>query len=264
MNVKAVVKVMNFHALLRVDASRRQAERYSAMEEELQAMMRIVLLNRNFRLDKKVQLPDPNLPVLRIFLGSDFGFCGGVNASVSSVLGKDSNSEQIIVGKKLRKSPNASLVITQEAFQNEFEQIQVYLERAVRERCWSGVELVYNHFYNLSSIKQITKRIYPLEALSEEQSITSNDDFLVEGNATKLLDEMTISYLIYEMRIAAASAFASENITRQNATTESMKKLDELEVEAVRKDRKEKNQKTFQKTIDSFVKQKSLQNAEKS
>lgn len=259
MNVKAVVKVMNFHALLRVDASRRQAERYSAMEEELETMMRIVMLNRNFRLDKKIQLPDPNLPVLRIYLGSDYGFCGGVNSSVSSAVTKDTNVEQIIVGKKLRKPPEASLVITQESLQDEFEKIQEYLEKAVRQRCWSGVELVYNHFYNLSSIKQIVKRIYPLDELAEMTA--SNDDFMVEGDTASLLEDMLISYLVYEVRIAASSAFASENITRQNATTESMKKLDEIEAETVRKERKDKNQKTFQKTIDSFVKQKSLQGA---
>ena len=39
MNVKAVVKVMNFHALLRVEASGQQALMYSTMEEELSAMI---------------------------------------------------------------------------------------------------------------------------------------------------------------------------------------------------------------------------------
>src|SRR5699024_5379187 len=71
MNVKAVVKVMNFHALLRVEASRKQAERYQAMESELENMMRIVMNNRNLRLDKRIALPDPALPALRIYLGSD-------------------------------------------------------------------------------------------------------------------------------------------------------------------------------------------------
>ena len=86
MNVKAVVKVMNFHSLLRVEASRRQAEKLSAMEEELSAMMRIVLTNRNLRLDKRIRMPNPELPVLRIYMGSDLGFCGSVNASVLSEL----------------------------------------------------------------------------------------------------------------------------------------------------------------------------------
>ena len=65
MNVKAVVKVMNFHALLRVDASRRRAEKYEAMKDELESMMQIILNNRNLRLDKHIRLPDPSLPVLR-------------------------------------------------------------------------------------------------------------------------------------------------------------------------------------------------------
>ena len=79
MNVKAVVKVMNFHALLRVEASGQQALKYSTMEEELSDMMRILQNNQNLRLDKRIRLPDEGLPVLRIYLGSDLGFCGSVN-----------------------------------------------------------------------------------------------------------------------------------------------------------------------------------------
>ena len=75
MNVKAVVKVMNFHALLRVEASGRQAVKYNTMEEELSAMMSILQNNQNLRLDKRIHLPDMSLPVLRIYLGSDLGFC---------------------------------------------------------------------------------------------------------------------------------------------------------------------------------------------
>ncbi len=257
MNVKAVVKVMNFHALLRVDASRRQSEKYSTMQDELRSMMRIVLGNRNLVLDKSLKLPDPNLPVLRIYLGSDLGFCGSINTSVSGVLAKDGHSEKIVVGKKVRNVKNCSLYLTQEELTHNFAQVEAYLERAVRERPWSGVELVYNHFYNLSSIKQIEQRIFPLEG---ESAVGQDDqaDFYIEGTPAKLLEDMILAYLVYEVRIAMASAFASENITRQNATTESLKKLDEMEEIAVRQERKLKNQKGFQKTIDSFIKQKSL------
>lgn len=257
MNVKAVVKVMNFHALLRVDASRRRAEKLAAMEEELAAMMRIVFYNRNLRLDKRIRLPDPNLPPLRIYLGADLGFCGGVNASVSSVLSQDGDGEKVVVGKKLRCPNEVSLFVTREEYESDPERVYQYLERAVKERCWSAVELVYNHYYNMSQIKQITRRIYPMEAQPEELE-NQWDDFVVEGDAESLLDDMTISFLVYELQIAAASAYASENIMRQNATMESLKKLDELEEEELRQTRKEKNQQAFQKTIDSYVKQKSI------
>ena len=259
MNVKAVVKVMNFHALLRVENSGRQALMYSTMEDELSAMMQILQSNRNLRLDKNIRLPDPNLPVLRIYLGSDLGFCGSVNTSVSSVLQHDAAGEKIVIGKKLRRSSEVSLYLSQEEYHQNFEKVRTYLERAVRERCWSAVEIVYNHYHNVSSVKQEVKRIYPLEVRQKPIDLSHEwDDFEIEGDAQELLEDMMISCLVYEVRIAAASAYAAENIMRQNATSESLKKLDELETEAVRAERKERNQASFRKTIDSFIKQKSL------
>lgn len=261
MNVKAVVKVMNFHALLRVDASGQQALMYSTMEEELSAMMQILQSNRNLRLDKHIRLPDKSLPVLRIYLGSDLGFCGSVNTSVSSVLQHDdAQTEKIVIGRKLRRPAQVSLYLSQDEYQQNFGKVRDYLEQAVRQRRWSAVEVVYNHYYNVTSVKQETKRIYPLAAPQEDAAALNEwDDFEIEGDAQRLLEDMTISCLVYEVRIAAASAYASENIMRQNATSESLKKLDEIEAETARVQRKEKNQTSFRKTIDSFIKQKSLQ-----
>lgn len=259
MNVKAVVKVMNFHALLRVENSGRQALMYSTMEDELSSMMQILQSNRNLRLDKTIRLPDPGLPPLRIYLGSDLGFCGSVNTSVSTVLQHDTAGEKIVIGKRLRRPAEVSLYLTQEEYRQNFDKVRAYLERAVRERCWSAVEIVYNHYYNVSCVKQEVKRIYPLAAKPEEPAVNEWDDFEINGDAQRMLEDMTVSCLIYEVRIAAASAYASENIMRQNATSESLKKLDEMEAEAARVERKEKNQKAFQKTIDSFIKQKSLE-----
>ncbi len=258
MNVKAVVKVMNFHALLRVESSGRQALMYSAMEDELSAMMRIIQGNRNLRLDKLIRLPKPDQPVLRIYLGSDLGFCGSVNTSVSSVMQRDGETEKVVIGKKLRKPAQVSLVLTREELETDFERVREYLVRAVRKCPWSAVELVYNHYYNVSSIKQVVKRIYPLELQAEDGIANEWDDFEIEGDVEKLLEDMTISCLVYEVRIALASAYAAENIMRQNATTESLKKLDEIETEEQRVERTERTQAAFRKTIDSFVKQKSL------
>lgn len=114
MNVKAVVKVMNFHALLRVEASSKRALMYQTMEEELAAMMQIIQSNRNLRLDKCIKLPDPGLPVLRIYLGSDLGFCGSVNTYVSTTMQKDTRTEKIVIGRKLRRPAEVSLFLTQE------------------------------------------------------------------------------------------------------------------------------------------------------
>ncbi len=258
MNVKAVVKVMNFHALLRVEASGSLAMKYQTMEDELSTMMGIIQSNRNLQLDKKIKLPDPSLPVLRIYLGSDLGFCGNVNTSVNSVRQKDTTGEQIVVGKKLRRGGEVSLVLNREEVDDRFPELRSYLERAVRERCWSAVEIVYNHYYNVSSVKQEVKRIYPREIKRSQTLANEWDDFEIECDADKLLQDMMLSCMVYELRIAIASAYAAENIMRQNATSDSLKKLEEKEDEDLRQARKEKSQQSFRKTIDSFVKQKSL------
>ncbi len=264
MNVEAVVKVMNFHALLRVENSGRKAMMYSTMGEELEAMMQIIQNNRNLRLDKLIKLPDPKLPVLRIYIGSDLGFCGSVNTSVSTVMNRDEDTEKVVIGRKLRKPKDVSLFLPREEYEQNFGKIREYLERAVHKRPWSAVELVYNHYYNVSNVSQVTKRIYPIDFDNDVELENAWDDFEIEGDPEQLLKDMTISCLVYEVHVAAASAYAAENIMRQNATTESLKKLGEMAEEETRLVRKEKNQASFRKTIDSFVKQKSLKsNAQK-
>ena len=50
--------------------------------------------------------------------------------------------------------------------------------------------------------------------------------------------------------------FASENIMRQNATTECLKKIDEWQEEELRELRKFLKQKTFKKVLDGYLKTK--------
>ncbi len=261
MNVKAVVKVMNFHSLLRVESARRAAEKYGTMEDELESMIGIILNNKNLQLDKKILLPKSDLPELNIYLGSDFGFCGSVNSAVSSTLITDSG-EKIIIGKKLRKQPEAMVIISQEELDTKFEVISEYLSKAVRERKWSKVNLIYNHYYNLSSIKLVNRCIYPLTTQDKtkvkDKKASEWDDFSIEGDPRELIEDMLVSYLIYEVKIAASSAYASENIMRQNATSESLKKMEEIEEEELRVERKERNAASFKKTVDSYVRQKAL------
>ena len=191
MYVYAVVKVLIFLALLRVEASGQQALKYSTMEEELSDMMRILQNNQNLRLDKRIRLPDEGLPVLRIYLGSDLGFCGSVNTSVSSVLQHDGpDTEKIVIGRKLRRPAEVSVFLTQEEYRENFGVLRTYLERAVRQRPWSAVELVYNHYYNVTSVKQEIKRIYPLAEPEEVVDANAWDDFEIEGDAQELLEDM--------------------------------------------------------------------------
>ena len=260
MKIKAVVKVMNFHSLLRVDASRKKAEHYSSMQAELVQMMRIIVNNRNLKLDKLIKDPDPSLPVLRFYIGSDYGFCGNVNTSVASMMNDGVNQEMVVIGKKLRKSGDASLRLLQEEVVERFEEIKEYLEKAVKERKWSAIEIAYNRYYNSGLIKPEIDRVYPLDLADDGTTDKAAllADFMIEGDPKELLQGMMISYLQYELKIALASAYASENLMRQNSTSESLKKIDEMEEEELKNERKERNAAAFRKTTDSYVKQKAL------
>lgn len=263
MKIKAVVKVMNFHSLLRVDNSRKRAEHYEAMQSELVEMMRIIVNNRNLRLDKLIRKPDPDLPILRFYIGSDFGFCGNVNSSVTSMMNNEENEdnevESIVIGKKL-KNKDAVLHIQQEEFADRLGEIKEYLVRSVKENAWSAIEIGYNRYYNSGLIKPQIDRIFPLD-LTDDGSTNEAAllaDFMIEGDPKELLQGMMISYLEYELKIAMASSYASENLMRQNSTSESLKKIDEIEEEELKEERKERNAEAFKKTVDSFVKQKAL------
>ena len=65
---------------------------------------------------------------------------------------------------------------------------------------------------------------------------------------------MVVLYMKYSMEIAAAASYASENIQRQNVTTESLNKLDERdEIKAMEQRRKNKD-KQFAKVLDNYTK----------
>ena len=78
-------------------------------------------------------------------------------------------------------------------------------------------------------------------------------DFAVEGDIHELLVSLVTTYAFYEVRLATISSFAAENIMRQNATSESLKKIDEIEQETRRVARKVKLQKSFRKVLSDYV-----------
>ena len=79
----------------------------------------------------------------------------------------------------------------------------------------------------------------------------------MEGSdVNELMEELLITYLNYEVKSAAVNAFAAENILRQSATNESMKKVEEMEAQERWVQRKKANEAAARKVIDSYTKTK--------
>ena len=126
MGVRNVVKVMNFHSLLRVDKARRKAAMYFDTEAELFKVIRKILYNRNIILDKKAISPKANAPVLNIYIGNDLGFCGDFNFAINKEVRND-YEYKILIGKKIHTREDEDKVIlhiTKDEFFDSFKKVE--------------------------------------------------------------------------------------------------------------------------------------------
>lgn len=262
-NAKTIVRVMNFHSLIRVDAARKKAEKYLLLEKEASDIIDMIVNNRNFILDKKIWEIDKEAPPLNIYFGSDYGFCGSINFQVNQTLDKDETADKILIGKKIRTNHSGVILkIAREDFITKYREIEQLLSDSIRSRKHSEINLIYNHFYNTSNIQLRVKRIFPFDIGASGKG-KYKEDFFVEGDANTILVNLVLSYLNYEIKIADVNSYASENIMRQNSTLESLKKIDER-YEMYRMElRKIKLKKEFDKVMESYIKKKGIRCTEK-
>ena len=103
MSVRNVVKVMNFHALLRVNNARKKVERAFSYERELKYVIASIVKNRIFKQDNLSLEFSKNEKELNIYIGSDLGFCSSFNADVTSFIKEDSDENDKIIDIKIRE-----------------------------------------------------------------------------------------------------------------------------------------------------------------
>ena len=80
------------------------------------------------------------------------------------------------------------------------------------------------------------------------------EDFAYEGDIEKILTNLVILYFKYQLAIAVEVSSAALNITRQNATSESLKKIDEREEAFKMSQLRENKDKEFNKVLDNYTK----------
>ena len=269
MSIRNIVKVMNFHALIRVDNAKRKADKYRMMEEQLYRMMDVIMNNRNLILDKKVMEPNPNAPEIQIYIGSDFGFCSNYNSQMNERLNRaGADAEKILIGRKLISHEDQKIAIRTTAgdLERNLPEIRQFLETRIRERSCSKISIIYNHYENTTTIYAKNLTVYPVtrreesdqktDGTQKNNSLDYTGDFAVEGDINQLMMQLISSYLNNELLLALVNSRAAENILRQNATTDSLKKIDEMEEERVMEERREIRGKEFQKVVDNYVKKK--------
>lgn len=257
MNVKNVVKVMNFHALVRVDASKRRAVKYQMLDQELLDMLDQIMNNRNLVLDKSILKPDPSRPSLTFYIGSDFGFCSNYNSMINNAI-KEDPGMKVLVGKKLRGTGGDVLKrYLRDEFEEGLWEVEELLRSAVVDGAYSSIHVVYHRYINTTESRFEKVQLYPVDVPRKQEKGFYKEDFIIEGDLSNMLQELLLTYIVYELELASISGYATENIMRQNTTQESLDKIAEREEEALMASRRERREEEFKKVIESYSKMKS-------
>ena len=252
MKIKNVVKVMNFHALLRMDNALKQAEKYRNVGEEVTEILRRIMYNKNLILDKKILAPDKSKPKLNIYIANDFGFCGNFNAEVSRQIRRDTDSAKIIIGKKIIYNDDKTLLkIDKEDFFKRFMEIERCIDEALHGENYSEMNVYYNHYHSLSSFEFVKIPLYPIEFKGEYYE---GEDFVIETDINKFISSLMTFYICYQLRMCESISYAAENVLRGQITSSALDKIREKEEELRHDAIKKKKEINILKSVENFKK----------
>lgn len=254
-SVKNIVKVMNFHSLIRVDKAKKKAAKFFEVENDLSRILAALVNNINLRLDKKLFIENPNGIVLNVYIGNDMGFCGNFNHSIQSAISQDKDAYKIVIGKKMShiKDPKILLKINKEDFQNEYAKISAIISEYIKEKKVKEINVISNYYHSVSDIAFERKRLFPVDINTTNIDASDlNIDYVVETDLDNFISSVMVLCICYQIKIYESNSWASENVMRERVTRESLKKIEEIETEQIKQERKAKKQKAFKKQISNY------------
>lgn len=247
-----VVKVMNFHALLKVDNAKAKADELMNVSTELTRLLQKIIYNKNLVLDKNILKPDPKKPKLSIYIASDLGFCGNFNAVINDQIRKEKDCYKIIIGKQIRYRDDLTiLAIEKKDFYDDFSNMEKIISDAILNLTYSEINVYYNHYYNSTTFDFVKAQVFPVEF---EGKYYEGEDFVVETDIHKMISNMLSFYICYELKMYEKNCFAAENIKRSVITKLSLDRLKEVEEKNKAEEVKKKKEKTISKTVENFKK----------
>ena len=243
---------MNFHSLLRVDASKREAEAYRNVGDEITKIIKNIVYNKNLVLDKKVITPDPKMDRLNIYIANDYGFCGNFNSQVAREIKQDKNDYKIIIGKKIVYHDDKTILkIEKDNFYKEFNKIEKAVNDAIDNSAYSEINLYYNHYNSSTSFEFKKLTLFPVEFDGEYDT---KHDFVIETDITSMLHSLLSFYVLYQLRMCECISRAAENVIRNQITSEALDKIEEIEIDRANMERKMTKDKLVRKTVDNYKK----------
>jgi len=253
-SIKNIVKVMNFHSLVRVDKAKRDANKYFEFERDITRLLYIIVNNRNIKLDKSLLLSNNSGMDLNIYVGNDLGFCGSFNSQIYSAVKNDKDNYKIIIGKKIcnivSNDDKVLFKTEKEDFENKYSEVEKIIKDLVLKKKIKSINIIYNHYKSVSSIEYDCKKVFPIDSYEEElDQKLFKTDFITETDIEDFVSSLIVLYICYNIKILECNSVASENVMRERITRESIKKIDELETEKEIMNRINEKEKNFKRQI---------------
>lgn len=251
-SIKNVVKVMNFHSLLRVDKARKKAEKYLSVGEEITKILTEILYNKNLVLDKQILMPDKTKPILDIYIANDYGYCGDFNSSVRRAIMKNVDNYKIIIGSKIvYKDDKTVLKLEKDLFNQEFIQIRHYIEKSLLDMSYREINIYYNHYYTSTTFEFKKVNVFPLEFKGEYYS---GVDYTAETNLQNMLKSLVAFYICYQLKMCECISEAAENLNRNQITSMALDKIEEKEEEKRNQYLRKRNEEACFKNVENYKK----------
>lgn len=251
-SIKNVVKVMNFHSLLRVDKARKRADKYLSVGNEITKILTEILYNKNLVLDKQILIPDSSKPILDIYIANDYGYCGDFNSSVRRAILQNVNNYKIIIGKKIvYKDDKTVLKIEKDLFNEEFIKIQHYIEKSLIDMSYREINIYYNHYYTSTTFDFKKVNVFPL---TFEGEYYEGNDFVAETDLQMMLKSLVSFYVCYQLKMCECISEAAENLNRNQITSMALDKIEEKETEAKNAELRKKNEEACFKNVENYKK----------
>jgi hypothetical protein len=200
-----------------------------------------------FTTDIKEALDDSN--IIFIAVGTPMKEDGSTNLdyimSAASDIGNNISRDSLVVVK--------STVPVGTCFKVK-EHVEKIIYDAIINRKYREINVIYNHYHNVNNLEFTKKKLFPVDYDEERDNETFDEDFAMETELTPMLNNLIALFICYELKICEMNSYAAENVIRQQLTNQSLKKIDELEEEKFKEERKWKKQKDFQKIIENYRK----------
>lgn len=226
-SIKNVVKVMNFHSLLRVDKARKKADAYLSVGNEITKILSEILYNKNIVLDKNILVPDEEKPILDIYIANDYGYCGDFNSTVRREILKRPENHKIIIGKKIIYHDDKTVLrIEKDDFEKKFTDIQHYIETSLLKMAFREINIFYNHYYTSTTFEFKQVKAFPIEFSGEYYD---GADYVAETNIHNMLKSLVSFYICYQLKMCECISEAAENLNRNQITRSALDKIDEHE-----------------------------------